>query len=263
MAIAIKTGNLTKRFPPSGFLGRVFTRRRAGSGIVPVDRVNLEIANGKIFALVGPNGAGKTTLVKLLSTLMVPTSGSATVNGYSILTQPERVKASIGLVNGEGRGFFDRLSCRQNLHFFGALYGLRRGMVEEKILDLNPILGLERFLDKRHDRCSTGMKQRLSIARSLLHDPQILFLDEPTNSLDPLAARNLRACVRDLTDKKGLTVFLITHQLEEARELSDQAGIMSRGKVEVVDPRSVDLHQALADVAFRPGEEDGEGDRLH
>ena len=261
--VAIKTENLTKTFPSSHFLSGFFPGRRADSGIVVVDRVNLEIEKGKIFALLGANGAGKTTLVKILSTLILPSSGSAYVNGYNVLTEGERVKASIGLVNGEGRGFFVRLSCRENLRFFGALYGLRRAMVEEKIQELTEILGLEEFLERRYDLCSTGMKQRLAIARSLLHGPEIIFMDEPTQSLDLSASRNLRACIRYLAKEKGQTIFLITHHLEEAKELSDQAGMMNQGRVRVFDPRSVDLDEVFAGSPFEPGDEYVESDSLH
>ena len=246
MAVAIKTDNLTRTFPSSGLLGRRFPGSRTDSGIVAVDRVNLEIEKGKIFALLGPNGAGKTTLVRILSTLVLPTSGSAYVNGYNVVTDAERVKASVGLVNGEGRGFFVRLSCRENLRFFGALYGLRRTSIEEKIQELNEFLALEEFLERRYDRCSTGMKQRLAIARSLLHNAEIIFMDEPTQSLDPSASRKLRACIRHLAEERRRTIFLITHNLEEAKELSDEAGIMHQGRVTVFDPRSVDLDQMFA-----------------
>lgn len=246
MALAIKTENLTKRFSPPLSLGRFFPGRRADSATVAVDRVNLEIEKGKIFALLGANGAGKTTLVRILSTLVLPTSGSANVNGYDVLTEAERAKASIGLVTGEGRGFFVRLICRENLRFFGALHGLRRAMVEERISELTPVLGLDEFLERRYDRCSTGMKQRLAIARSLLHEPEVIFMDEPTRGLDPSASRNLRACILYLAREKMQTVFLITHQLDEARELGDQVGVMHQGRLRVFDPRAVDLDQVFA-----------------
>ena len=263
MDLAIKTEHLTKRFSPPPSLGRFFPGRRADSAIVAVDRVNLEIERGTVFTLLGANGAGKTTLVRILSTLILPTSGSANVNGYDVLTEAEQAKASIGLVTGEGRGFFVRLTCRENLRFFGALHGLWRAMVEERISELTRVLGLEEFLGRRYDRCSTGMKQRLAIARSLLHEPEIIFMDEPTRGLDPSASRNLRACIRYLAREKMQTVFLITHQLDEARELGDQVGVMHQGRLRVFDPGAVGLGQVFADFPLEGRDEFGESHSLH
>jgi ABC-2 type transport system ATP-binding protein len=263
VAVAIKTDNLTKAFSRSSPLGKFLSGSRTDPGTAVVDRVSLEIEQGKIFALLGPNGVGKTTLVRILSTLILPTSGSAYVNGYNVVTDAERVKSSIGLVNGEGQGFFVRLTCRENLRFFGALYGLRWITVEERIRELNEFLELEEFLGRRVDCCSTGMKQRLAIARSLLHDAEVIFMDEPTKSLDPLAARKLRACIHYLAKEKGRTIFLITHHVEEAEELSDGAGIMNQGRVMIVDPRSGDLDQVFAGVSLEAPNAYGQSDSLH
>jgi ABC-2 type transport system permease protein len=199
-----------------------------------VDGVNLAVRQGEVFGLVGPNGAGKTTLVKILSTLILPTSGTAQVNGYD-LSEEQAIKASIGLVTGNERSFYWRLACRENLRFYAGLYGLSSAQAESRIGQLSSLLGLEDFIDKRFDMCSTGMKHRLGLACGLLNDPQLLFLDEPTRSLDPLAAAKFRDLIYTLAHREGHTIFLVTHDLEEAVELCDRAGVMLRGQLRTVD----------------------------
>lgn len=205
-------------------------------GVLAVDHVTLDVHRGEVFGLVGPNGAGKTTLIKMLSTLILPTAGSAQINGYD-LSDEIRVKASIGLVVGDERSFYWRLSCRDNLRFYAGLQNLSPAQAEQRIAELARLLGLDEFLDKRFDACSTGMKHRLALARGLLHDPQILFLDEPTKSLDPLAAAHFHETVR-LLARHGRTIFLVTHDLSEATELCQRVGVMLRGRVRVTDEPS-------------------------
>ncbi|MBU1695076.1 MAG: ABC transporter ATP-binding protein [Verrucomicrobia bacterium] len=211
-------------------------RGRSSVPLTAVDGVSLEIKPGELFGLLGPNGAGKTTLVKMLCTLILPDGGRAEVNGYD-LSDEARVKASIGFVSGEERSFYWRLSGRQNLEFFAALHGLSAGEAKQRIHHLAEWLELGEFLDRRFDRYSSGMKQRLGIARGLLNDPQILFLDEPTRSLDPTSAGHLRDIVKQLVRERGHTVVLVTHQLREAEDLCDRIAIMHKGRLRVVaDP---------------------------
>jgi ABC-2 type transport system permease protein len=234
LSFAIQTHSLTKRFPKPGRLGGLTHPFVKEEGTLAVDRVNVKVKCGEIFGLVGPNGAGKTTLVKMLSTLILPTSGSARIKGYD-LTDEGAIKASIGLVTGNERSFYQRLSCRENLRFYAGLHNLSSSQAEQRIGELSRLLGLDEFLDKRFDTCSTGMKHRLALARGLLNDHELLFLDEPTRSLDPLAAARFREAVYALAHHEGCTVFLVTHDLDEAAELCDCVGVMLQGQVRVVD----------------------------
>jgi ABC-2 type transport system ATP-binding protein len=237
MTLAIETTGLTKYFSPSIALGptlRRYLSRTDKNRITAVDSVSLEVGRGTLFGLLGPNGAGKTTLIKMLCTLILPDSGTARVNGHE-LTNEEKVKASVGLVGGQERSFYWRLTGRQNLEFFAALYGFSHQKMAARIDELARLLGMEDFVDRRFDGYSSGMKQRLGIARGLLNEPQILFLDEPTKSLDPTSAARLRNTIHDLVRREGYTVVLVTHQLPEAEELCDRIAIMHRGRITVVD----------------------------
>jgi ABC-2 type transport system permease protein len=238
LSFAIETHELTKRFPKTGRLRLSLPFLREG-GTLAVDGVNLVVRQGEVFGLVGPNGAGKTTLVKILSTLILPTSGTARINGYD-LSEEQAIKSSIGLVTGNERSFYNRLTCRENLRFYAGLYGLSSAQTESRVGKLSSLLGLGDFIDKRYDMCSTGMKHRLALACGLINDPQLLFLDEPTRSLDPLAAAKFRELVYRLAHQEGHTIFLVTHDLEEAVELCNRAAAMLRGRLRTVDdPRDL------------------------
>ncbi|MBN1978389.1 MAG: ABC transporter ATP-binding protein/permease [Anaerolineae bacterium] len=232
MSFAIQTRDLTKRFPKPGRFGLNLPFARE-EGTLAVDRVNVEVGCGEVFGLVGPNGAGKTTLVKILSTLILPTAGTARVNGHALLDE-HAIKSSIGLVTGNERSFYNRLTCRENLRFYAGLYGLSSAQSESRVDKLASLLELGDFIDKRYDTCSTGMKHRLALACGLINDPQLLFLDEPTRSLDPLAASRFRDLVYALAHREGHTIFLVTHDLEEAVELCDRAAVMLRGRLRAV-----------------------------
>ena len=233
MAYSIETLDLTKRFRRRRDI-RSMLSPWTGEEVVAVDHVTLSVKRGELFGLLGPNGAGKTTLIKLLSTLVVPNSGEALVNGFP-LTDGENVRRQIGLVGGEERSFYWRLSGVDNLRFYASLYGLSHGEADERIRQLSELLGLGEFLHGRFDTYSAGMKQRLALARGLLNEAEILFLDEPTKSLDPGAAMRLRETIHDLSRKRGHTVVLVTHQLREAEQMCDRIGIMHRGRLTVAD----------------------------
>ncbi len=233
MSYSIQTSALTKRFPQQKGL-RSLLRPRSHEHVVAVDGVTMSIAEGELFGLLGPNGAGKTTLIKLLCTLVVPTSGEALVNGFR-LSDGEKVRRQIGLVTGEERSFYWRLSGRDNLRFYGSLYGLSVSEADRRVAELSGLLGLGEFLDQRFGTYSAGMKQRLALARGLLNDAEIILLDEPTKSLDPGAAMRLRETIHDLSGEHGHTVVLVTHQLGEAAQLCDRIGIMHRGRLTVAD----------------------------
>ena len=233
MSYAIEAYGLTKHFisrkSPFDYL-----RRSSKQEIVAVQGVSFQIKAGELFGLLGPNGAGKTTLIKLLSTLIIPTSGMARVNGYD-LGNEDKVKAAIGLVTSAERSFYWRLTGRENLQFFASLFGLSPTQTKTRIKELSALFDLEEFMDRRFDQCSSGIKQRLALARGMLHHPQILFLDEPTLNLDPIAAGRLRGTISDLVSRHGHTIFLITHNLQEAEQLCDRVAIMHRGRLQGVD----------------------------
>jgi ABC-2 type transport system ATP-binding protein len=229
--LAIQAFGLTKRFPkPRGFraiLRHPFDRE----GVTAVQDASMAVEQGELFGLLGPNGAGKTTLIKLLATLIVPTAGTARVNGYD-LREESKIKASLGLVAGDERSFYWRLTGRQNLEFFAGLRGFSAQEATHSIEKVLELVGLTDRADERFQIYSTGMKQRLSIARGLLHDPPILFMDEPTKSLDPRATYRLHRLIKeDLVGRQGKTVLLTTHRLEEAQQLCDRVAIMDRGRI--------------------------------
>lgn len=230
MRYAIETFGLTKRFARTkGFIDLLHPLRR--KEITAIEDVNLKIKKGELFGVLGPNGAGKTTLIKMLCTLILPTCGTASVNGYNIVDEDDEVRASIGLVTGEERSFYWRLSGRKNLEFFASLHGFSSSDAHRKVDELLDIVDMVDKADDRFHNYSTGMKQRMAIARGLLNDPDILFMDEPTKSLDPDAARHLQEFIKRLVKDQKKTVFLSTHHLDEAEHLCDRIVIIDRTKV--------------------------------
>ncbi len=229
MTIAIETFSITKQFPKITGWRRIVSRYQIFQPAV--DGVNLSVREGELFGLLGPNGAGKTTLIKMLSTLIQPTSGTARVNGYD-LSEDIPIKASIGLVTSDERSFYWRLTGRQNLVFFANLHGLPPEEIRDRVNIVLDHVKLSRMADQRFLTYSTGTRQRLSIARALLNQPTMLFLDEPTKGLDPLATRGLHNLIQDeLRGQLGMTVFLTTHDLEEAQTLCDRIAIMHLGRI--------------------------------
>lgn len=227
---AIETHDLTKWFPPPPRFGGLLRPRVRGESTLAVDQVNLTLEAGQIFGLVGPNGAGKTTLVKMLCTLILPTSGTASIHGIPS-TQEGAIKRAIGLMTGNERHFYWRLTGRDNLRFYAGMHGLSPAQSDTRIAELAELLGLGAYLDRRFDAYSTGMKHSLALACSLLHRPTLLFLDEPTRSLDPLAAARFRQVIQTQAREEQRTVFLVTHDLHEAIELCDSAAVMVRGRL--------------------------------
>lgn len=232
MTWAVETTALTKRFPKTtGWRGLFSASELARPAVGNVD---LRVRQGELFGLLGPNGAGKTTLVKILSTLIQPTSGSAHVNGYA-LGQDGAIKASIGLVTSDERSFYWRLTGRQNLEFFARLHGIPANETSARVAAVLEKMELEAVADQRFLVYSTGMRQRLSIARALLNQPRLMFLDEPTQGLDPIMTRHLRQLIRsELVERQGITVLLTTHGLEEAELLCDRIAIMHQGSLRAV-----------------------------
>lgn len=201
-----------------------------------LDGVSISIEEGEIFGLLGPNGAGKTTLIKILATLLLPTTGEAFVGGLDVVREPQKVRKIIALVSGGETPGYGILSVRENLWFFSQLYGLSSSAAKAKIGQLVADLGLQEYANTRMAKLSTGYKQRLNFARGLLSDPKILFLDEPTLGLDVLTAKKLRTYIAEWA-KRGLkgTILLTTHYMAEADEMCDRVAIIDRGRILACD----------------------------
>jgi ABC-2 type transport system ATP-binding protein len=207
--------------------GRVPFRPRRRT--VAVEDVSFTVPRGTIFGLLGPNGAGKTTTIKMLSTLLIPTSGRATVGGYDVVRDEVRVRRQLGVVLGGDRGLYAKLSARENLRYFGALYGLTAGTIARRIEEVLDLVNLRDRADERTERFSRGMKQRLHLAKAILHDPPILFLDEPSIGLDPASAVDLRRAIAALVPDH--TVLLTTHDMHEADQLCREIAIVDHGRI--------------------------------
>jgi ABC-2 type transport system ATP-binding protein len=232
MQPAIETYALTKRFQKLDTYHDVLRYPWQRAEHVAVDQISLRIAPGEIFGLLGQNGAGKTTLIKLLCTSLLPSSGSACVAGYDVVRETRQVRARIGLISGEERSFYWRLTGRQNLAFFAALYHVPTAIARRRIDTLLHHLGLADHAERPFQTYSTGMRQKLAIARGLLSEPQVLFMDEPTRSLDPLAAQAVRRFVAEyISGELGRTVILATHSMTEAEELCDRLALLRAGRV--------------------------------
>ncbi len=201
---------------------------------VAVEDVSFSVERGELFGLLGPNGAGKTTTVKMLSTLLLPTSGTARVLGLDVIRQTRQVRQRIGFTFGGARGLYSRLTAIDNLRYFSELYGLEPSVSRRRIPELLELVGLTGRGDDRVETYSSGMQQRLHLARALLHDPELIFLDEPTVGIDPVGARQLRSTVKQLV-ALGKTILLTTHYMAEAEELCDRIAIIKNGRIVALD----------------------------
>src|SRR6266540_277816 len=206
------------------------TLRRRTLEVEAVRGISFEVGEGELFGLLGPNGAGKTTTIKMLITLLVPTAGTARVLGYDVAKDAREVRKRVGYVFGGERGLYERLSALDNLRYFAELYGVPGREQKRRIEELFQLVGLSGREKERVEGYSRGMRQRLHVARGLLHDPPVLFLDEPTIGLDPIGARELRATIRSLADA-GKTVLLTTHYMFEADELCDRIAVINKGLI--------------------------------
>ena len=201
-----------------------------------LENVSIQVKKGELFGLLGPNGAGKTTLIKILCTLILPSSGTALVNGNDINRAGKAIRRSIGYVISEDRSFYWRLTGRQNLKFFAELNNFTKSEADQRIKELLELTGLRDDADKLFKNYSSGMKQRLAIARGLLTNPEILFLDEPTKSLDPIAAHDVKMFVRNrMVSEEKKTVVLATNNMQEAEELCDRIAIIHHRRVKVCE----------------------------
>jgi len=216
MPSIVQITNLQKQYSPP-------------DGVLAVKGVSFDIRQGEIFSLLGPNGAGKTTTISMLSCLLAPTGGEATVAGHSISSDPLRVKQAIGVVPQE-IALYPSITARENLRFWGRMYGLGGKQLNARANDVLDIAGLTDRADDKVETYSGGMKRRLNIAVGLLHHPQVLFLDEPTVGIDPQSRRRILDTIKSLNEQ-GMTVLYTTHYMEEAEELSDRIGIIDHGEL--------------------------------
>jgi ABC-2 type transport system ATP-binding protein len=216
--------------------GRGLLARKKTMETNAIDKLNLEIQKGQLFGLLGPNGAGKTTLVKMLCTLLPPDGGTALVNGYDIIEQQMRVKRSLGTLFSVGeRGFFWRLNGYRNLEFFASIYNVPRQKRHDRIMEVLKLVGLENNAYDLYQKYSGGMKRKLSLARTLLPDPPIMLLDEPTVGLDVISSRNIRDFVKNTVKETGKTILYTTHYIEEAAQICDKIGILRKGSLIACD----------------------------
>jgi ABC-2 type transport system ATP-binding protein len=223
------------------------TIRRRSLEVEAVRGVSFSIAEGELFGLLGPNGAGKTTTIKMLITLLIPTKGTASVLGFDVVKDAREVRKRIGYVFGGERGVYERLSGLDNLRYFAELYGVPPKEIRPRIDYLLDLVGLKGREKERAEGYSRGMKQRLHVARGLLHDPPVVFLDEPTIGLDPVGARELRATIASLADA-GKTILLTTHYMFEADALCDRIAVINRGEI-VAQGTPADLKRGVAEGA--------------
>ncbi len=194
-----------------------------------VDAVSFRCQPGQIYGLLGANGAGKTTTLRLLATILEPTEGTALVAGYDVVTQPEKVRASVGFLS-TATALYGRLSAQEMVEYFGRLHGLEEALMRRRIAEIFRWLEMEDFRDRRCDKLSTGMKQKVSIARTLVHDPPVMIFDEPTLGLDVMAARTIVNFIRECR-QRGKTVIFSTHVMSEAEKLCDTIGIIHNGRL--------------------------------
>lgn len=247
-AVRISVRDLTKRFPERRPWSEILRDPFGGQKVTVLDDVSFSVGDGEFFGLLGPNGAGKTTLFKILATLVVPDGGEVRVAGYDVREDGAAVRSRLTCVLSDGRSLYWRLDARENLELFADLHGLPRPEVPGRIESLLETVGLEDTGDKMVGDFSSGMKQRLLLARSLLSDPEVLLLDEPTRSLDPLAARDFRKFLREeIAGRRGCTILLATHDSDEAFDLCDRVAVLHEGRLLAAG--------AAADLVDRYGEE--------
>jgi sodium transport system ATP-binding protein len=209
-------------------LSKVFQDKKRGA-IRAVDRVSFECQPGQIYGLLGANGAGKTTTLRMLATILEPTDGTALICGYDVVEQPQKVRANVGFLS-TATALYPRLTAQEMVEYFGRLNGLEEAELKRRIDDIFARLDMNGFRDRRCDKLSTGMKQKTSIARTLIHDPQVMIFDEPTSGLDVMTARTIVGFIRECRDR-GKTVIFSTHVMSEVEKLCDVIGIIQSGKL--------------------------------
>jgi ABC-2 type transport system ATP-binding protein len=235
-AAAISIEHLSKTYPVQLERLRAFFRRPSKPPVEALRDVSLEVREGEIFGLIGRNGAGKTTLTKIVATLVQPTVGAVRVKGFDSVRDDVKVRGMVGLATAEERSFYWRLTVEQNLMFFARLYGLSDSAARRRIAELLARLELREMVGRRFGELSTGNKQRMAVARAMLAAPPVLLLDEPTRSLDPLAASRMRTFISSLArERPPVSILLTSHNLTEVEELCERVAIISHGRIRALD----------------------------
>jgi ABC-2 type transport system ATP-binding protein len=220
--------------------------------LVALKDVNIEVSRGELFGLLGPNGAGKTTLIKVLTTLLAPTSGRACVSGFDVTTEPHEIRARINMVSGGESSGYGLLTVRENLWMFSQFYGIPSREANNRIKELLQVVGLGDRLNTKSSDLSSGLRQKMNIVRGFMTDPQVLFLDEPTLGLDVGAARDVRRFIRDwMGVVSGRTILLTTHYMVEAEQLCDRVAIINEGRVLACDTPTALKHQLQEAAIFQ------------
>ncbi len=209
-------------------LTKIFKDKKRGE-VRAVDDVSFSCKKGEVFGLLGPNGAGKTTTLRMLSTAIRPTSGTALIEGADIVKEPQKVRHVTGFLSGN-TGLYGRLTAREMVEYFGKLYGMNKGQIIQRTNQIFDMLDMNEFADSRNEKLSTGMKQKVSIARSVLHDPPVMIFDEPTSGLDVMSSRTIVQFIRQCREDNKCLIFS-THIMSEAMRLCDRIAIIHRGKI--------------------------------
>lgn len=198
--------------------------------VVAVDNISFKVEEGKVFGLLGENGAGKTTTLRMLATMLKPTTGTANIGGYDLIQEPADVRGEIGILFGGETGLYDRLSARENIEYFGLLNGMTKEDINIQIEKLSHSLEMEDYIERRVGKFSKGMKQKVALARSIVHNPSIMFFDEPTSGLDVTAVRIVHKFIKELKSE-GKTIIFSSHSMNEVEKLCDEVGIIHKGKM--------------------------------
>lgn len=198
--------------------------------ITAVNNISFKVEEGVVFGLLGENGAGKTTTLRMLATMLKPTNGTAVINGYDIVEDSAEVREEIGILFGGETGLYDRLTARENIEYFGLLNGMDKREIDSGIELLSKTLDMEEYMDKKTGNFSKGMKQKVSLARSIIHNPSIMFFDEPTSGLDVTAVRIVHQFIKELK-AKGKTIIFSSHSMNEVEKLCDEVGIINKGEL--------------------------------
>ena len=245
--LAVETKDLGRIYKIRGSKKEKTVRKE----LVALENVNIEVRQGELFGLLGPNGAGKTTLIKILTTLLAPTSGWARVAGADVSQEPQRVRPSINMVSGGESSGYGLLTVRENLWMFSQFYGIPSKEANQKIEELMKMVGMSDRLHTKSSDLSTGLRQKMNIVRGFLTDPQVLFLDEPTLGLDVGASRDVRKFILEwLKEDAKRTLLLTTHYMVEADELCDRVAIINKGKVLACDTPSALKQRLQRDALF-------------
>ncbi|MFA6216200.1 MAG: ABC transporter ATP-binding protein [Candidatus Omnitrophota bacterium] len=233
----LEVNAITKNFfsPPS-FKQLFRGNKKKETPVRALENISFSLKPGEIISLLGPNGAGKTTLLKIIVKLLLPDQGSIIVNGYTSEVNDEKIKSTLGIATSAERSFYARLSGRQNLEFFAALYGLNKKQTKNKIQELGGFFNAH-YLDKRFDTYSAGMQQTLGLIRGLMHEPKLLLLDEPTKSLDYISTQHLHGFIRDLSKQYGTAIIMTTHRMDEAAHFAGLIMILDKGRLRAFGSR--------------------------